>query len=1274
VWHDDWISKIGVLPARGQPLVWAASVRHSEIEHRYVSIDMISPTTAGRFVKIRHPTGFGLVISLAVGGFSAVSMAPEAGAQATVGAIRSNTNCSTNTLAGNDDGSTGAVSLGFSLRFFGNDYSSVYVNNNGNVTFGAPLPTYSPTALAGSGLRMIAPFWADVDTRNAASGKVKYGQTVVNGRRAFCVNWSDVAGVGYFNNRVDKLNRFQLVLVDSSDEDADFNVEFNYDKIQWETGDASGGSGGLGGTSARAGFSNGTAASSFELPGSGIAGAFLDSNPTTGLAKVAGRGQPPVIGRHQFAVVGGSPRTDTPAGYQELTVSLSSIFGCENEVASTALGLQFTNYVHAGTTCDGVTAPSSYKVEIAADTAISSTTIASADREPIFGDLNIPGAPSGSIGFQTVTLNAPYFAANPQVIDLTIRVFAVTSGVNTNRSVDVNPDPAKTSAALKYNRTTGDWTVNGLAGHRNFVRGDGNGFAPAILTFDVTSAATSDTDNDGLLNGWEQFGIVTQDISSLPTLAASPLTGPELLYRQQLPSWDAKVDRKDLFVELDRVAGTSLLSGRASTGNQGIDNIVEAFKAKDIHASFDTGALTTDPATPTPIYGENLRGLTADDVAGQTNVVPNPTCSIGVPYFQSKLIGFNPNRRWVFHYAIAGTCAGLAEVNGNDIVVDGVDAGTIMHELGHNLGLNHSGNVSSPNCSPNYVSVMNYSYQRGINVTGGKTGTQIIDFSPPRTVTVTPKLNGTFSKLSLAPSTFDSTILNETSISEGFGLKPSRPDLQVHWWDSHAGTGSSRIAAGNTAVDVNGVGGSAENGLTANVDLTNAYGGAPSQCGPASKNNEFKSLDDHNDWAAINLKFRDFGSAAYQSAGEVSDDLGMLTAEQYRQIELDAFRTDYQISGAAVYIPTENAYDVTISVKNNGPIGTTNPAVGITLGTGVPQPNLDGCINEPNIIECNLGSYLETGETITRTFRTPAPPSGTGTITFTATGNTNITDGTDTNPTNNTTTITLNRCVVCVLAPNGNAIGVQGRSASIDVKGDVAVASTAPDAVTVVLGRLSSTRSIQVAGGTQNQLGTITPAPVPGGPVNNPLASYGAPNVPTDAPVSCVINGNNATCGNVPITQAADGTFTIPNQPNLALTVNGNAKVNIGPGRYDTLTVSGSASVTMRPGNFFIGGAIINGSARLEGTQVTLFSVCSSAACSTKLVVNGNAKLATTSTGIALAAPIGHVAIEGSGTINLGGDVYIPQGALSVTGNLTTTMNRIIASTIKTTNGAVTVG
>src|SRR5262249_56320309 len=63
------------------------------------------------------------------------------------------------------------------------------------------------------------------------------------------------------------------------------DIEFDYDQIQWETGDASGGSGGLGGAWARAGFSNGTGrpGTSFQIAGSGIPGSFLDSNTTSGL-------------------------------------------------------------------------------------------------------------------------------------------------------------------------------------------------------------------------------------------------------------------------------------------------------------------------------------------------------------------------------------------------------------------------------------------------------------------------------------------------------------------------------------------------------------------------------------------------------------------------------------------------------------------------------------------------------------------------------------------------------------------------------------------------------------------------------------------------------------------------------------------------------------------------------------------------------------------------------------------------------------------------------
>jgi hypothetical protein len=42
-------------------------------------------------------------------------------------------------------------------------------------------------------------------------------------------------------------------------------------------------------------------------------------------------------------------------------------------------------------------------------------------------------------------------------------------------------------------------------------------------------------------------------------------------------------------------------------------------------------------------------------------------------------------------------------------------AGTLMHELGHNLGRRHGGEPFEPNCKPNYLSVMNYLFQlRGL--------------------------------------------------------------------------------------------------------------------------------------------------------------------------------------------------------------------------------------------------------------------------------------------------------------------------------------------------------------------------------------------------------------------------------------------------------------------------------------------------------------------------------------------------------------------------------
>ncbi|MHC4153549.1 MAG: right-handed parallel beta-helix repeat-containing protein [Planctomycetota bacterium] len=215
-----------------------------------------------------------------------------------------------NTLPANDDGSTGIVDIGFAINYYGILYSQLYVNNNGNVTFNSPMGTYTPWGLTTDiATPIIAPFFGDVDTwgvdpndPNNSSKEVTFGTGIINGRPAFGVNWVDV---GYFPSSWDKLNSFQLIIIDRSDRaHGDFDIEMNYEQIQWETGGASGGTDGFGGQSARAGFSNGTGepGTFYEFEGSGIHSAFLDSNDT-GL--IYGGRNSNALGRYIFAVTAG---------------------------------------------------------------------------------------------------------------------------------------------------------------------------------------------------------------------------------------------------------------------------------------------------------------------------------------------------------------------------------------------------------------------------------------------------------------------------------------------------------------------------------------------------------------------------------------------------------------------------------------------------------------------------------------------------------------------------------------------------------------------------------------------------------------------------------------------------------------------------------------------------------------------------------------------------------------------------------------------------------
>jgi gliding motility-associated-like protein len=180
----------------------------------------------------------------------------------------------------NDDGSTTAKTLPFTFCFYGTNYNDVYINNNGNISFGASITSFSAggfpagsTSSTANDTVMIAPFWADVDTQNPASGYVHYKITPTY----MIVRWDHV---GYYSSHSDLLNDFQLIITDGNDPilPAGNNVALCYGDMQWTTGDASSGTAGFGGIPATAGINKGDGLNYFQLGRFDQAGSAFDGS------------------------------------------------------------------------------------------------------------------------------------------------------------------------------------------------------------------------------------------------------------------------------------------------------------------------------------------------------------------------------------------------------------------------------------------------------------------------------------------------------------------------------------------------------------------------------------------------------------------------------------------------------------------------------------------------------------------------------------------------------------------------------------------------------------------------------------------------------------------------------------------------------------------------------------------------------------------------------------------------------------------------------------
>ncbi|MBB1251636.1 tandem-95 repeat protein [Rhizobium sp. G21] len=172
------------------------------------------------------------------------------------------------------------------INFFGTRFDSIYINNNGNITFNGGLSTFTPFGIAGSSIPIIAAFFSDVDTRSGSvtptEGGTSTGSNLVwydldAAAGVVTITWDDV---GYYSNNTDSLNAFQMQLIDTGD--GNFSVVFRYEDVNWTTGDASGGVDGHSGAIASAGYSAGDGVHYVELPQSRIEDQMLGLDDNAG--------------------------------------------------------------------------------------------------------------------------------------------------------------------------------------------------------------------------------------------------------------------------------------------------------------------------------------------------------------------------------------------------------------------------------------------------------------------------------------------------------------------------------------------------------------------------------------------------------------------------------------------------------------------------------------------------------------------------------------------------------------------------------------------------------------------------------------------------------------------------------------------------------------------------------------------------------------------------------------------------------------------------------
>jgi hypothetical protein len=255
-----------------------------------------------------------------------------------------------------------------------------------------------------------------------------------------------------------------------------------------------------------------------------------------------------------------------------------------------------------------------------------------------------------------------------------------------------------------------------------------------------------DTDGDGLFDDWERNGIDGNNDGDTDDPGERDLpNGIDQNGDGDTTDAGERADPRhlDIFLEMDwmdcAVAGGDCAAGDTHSHrpqDASITNVVQAF------ANAPVAALNPDGANGINLHVHLSNAIAHQNVlnfnGGALGCGPNPAGTGFGDFDTVKAANFDnaAARRYAFHYGLAievenqaaltdanQRFSGCGEIGGNDFYISfGLwgpitvqqEAGTIMHELGHNLGLLHGGN-DNVNFKPNYLSLMNYWFQlRGI--------------------------------------------------------------------------------------------------------------------------------------------------------------------------------------------------------------------------------------------------------------------------------------------------------------------------------------------------------------------------------------------------------------------------------------------------------------------------------------------------------------------------------------------------------------------------------